>query len=144
MILSKRDEFADAQAITDTALSTSYMDLGASPTLQDVANGKPLFLVIQVDTAFTRAAGALDMTWTLESDSAAALNVSATVHATSGAIAKASLVAGYKKILALPPGRNYERYLRVRATASAAFDAGAYSAFLTSEPQNWAAYPAGA
>lgn len=144
MIVSKRDEFADSQAVTDTALSTSYIDLGASPTLQDIGNGKPLFLVIQVDTAFTRAAGDLTITWTLESDSAAALNVSATVHATTAAIAKASLVAGYKTVLALPPGRVYERYLRVRETASAAFDAGAYSAFLTSEPQNWVAYPAGA
>jgi len=142
MIIDARTELANAQAHTDTALS-SIIDLGASPTLKDISNGKPLYVVIEVDTAYTRAAGALTITWTLESDSTENLATSATVHGSTGAIAKASLVAGYKTIIAIPPGRTVERYLGLRATASAAFDAGAFSAFVTSEPQAWTAYPAG-
>ncbi|HAT11074.1 MAG TPA: hypothetical protein DCS97_10890 [Planctomycetes bacterium] len=144
MIVNKREEFADSQAVTATAIgSTGVIDLGASPTLQDVANGKPLFVVFQVDTAAT-AAGAATVTLSVESDSTANLATSATVHATTEAIGKATLVAGYKRILALPPGRNYERYLGVRFTvATGPLTAGAFSAFLTSEPQNWVAYPAG-
>jgi hypothetical protein len=144
MIVNKREEFADSQAVTATAIgSTGVIDLGASPTLQDVANGKPLFVVFQVDTAAT-AAGAATVTLSVESDSTANLATSATVHATTEAIGKATLVAGYKRILALPPGRSYERYLGVRFTvATGPLTAGAFSAFLTSEPQNWVAYPAG-
>jgi len=144
MIVNKREEFADSQAVTATAIgSTGVIDLGASPTLQDVANGKPLFVVFQVDTAAT-ATGAATVTLSVESDSTANLATSATVHATTEAIGKATLVAGYKRILALPPGRNYERYLGVRFTvATGPLTAGAFSAFLTSEPQNWVAYPAG-
>jgi len=144
MIVNKREEFADSQVVTATAIgSGGVIDLGASPTLQDPANGKPLFIVFQVDEAAT-AAGAATVVLSVESDSTANLATSATVHATTEAIGKATLVAGYKRILALPPGRAYERYLGVRFTvATGPLTAGKFSAFLTSEPQNWVAYPAG-
>lgn len=145
MIVNKKEEFSDSQAVTATAIgSTDVIDLGASPTLQDPANGKPLFIVFQVDTAAT-AAGAATVTLEVLSDSTTNLATSPTIHATTEAIGKATLVAGYKRILALPPGRAYERYLGVRYTvATGPLTAGAFSAFLTAEPQNWVSYPAGA
>lgn len=144
MIIDKKNEFSDSQAVTVTAIGAVVVDLGSSPTLQDIANGKQLFVVIQCDEAAT-AAGAATVTFSVESDSAAALNVSATVHAQSAAIGKATLVAGYKLVLALPIGRTYERYLGVRYTvATGPLTAGKFSAFVTAEPQAWVSYPAGA
>lgn len=144
MIIDKKTEFSDGQAVTVTAIGTVVADLGASPTLQDIANGEQLYAVIQVDEAVT-AAGAATVQFSVESDSAAALNASATVHAQSAAIGKATLVAGYKLVLALPPGRTYERYLGVRYTVGTGpLTAGKFSAFLTTKPQAWVSYPAGA
>lgn len=145
MIVNKKEEFADSQAVTATAIgSGQVIDLGASPVLQDIAMGKQLYVVFQVDTAAT-AAGAATVACSIESDSTANLATSPTVHATTEAIGKATLVAGYKRILALPPGRVYERYLGVRFTVGTGpLTAGAFSAFLTADPQSWTAYPAGA
>ena len=144
MILDTQLEFSDAQSITATALSTNVIDLRASPTLKDIANGKQLYAVLQVDTAAT-AAGAATVTFSLESDSTADLATSATVHATTAAIGKATLVAGYQVVIPLPPGVTYERYLGARYTvATGPLTAGAFSFFITDAPQNWNAVPAGA
>ena len=144
MILDKRAEFSDSQAVTSTAISTNVMDLRSSPTLKDVAGGKQLYAVIQVDTAAT-AAGAATVTFSVESDSTADLATSATTHAVTAAIGKATLVAGYQLVIPLPPGVTYERYLGVRYTvATGPLTAGAFSAFITAAPQNWNAVPAGA
>jgi len=141
MFLDYENEFSDSQAVTATAISTNVLDLGSTPTLRDIGQGIPLFLVIQVDTAAT-AAGAATVTFSLESDSTADLATSATVHWTSSAIGKATLVAGYMVIaMALPMG-DYERYLGVRYTvATGPLTAGAFSAFLTNDVQKWTAYP---
>jgi hypothetical protein len=144
MIVNKREEFADSQAVTVTAIgSGGVIDLGASPTLQDANSGKQLFVVFQSDVLPT-AAGAATVTVSVESDSTANLATAPFVLATTEAIGKATLVAGYKRIIALPQGRAYKRYLGVRFTvATGPLTAGNFSAFLTSEPQNWVAYPSG-
>lgn len=141
MFIDKQNEFADSQAVTVTAISTNVIDLGATPTTRNPAPGEPIWLVIQVDTAAT-AAGAATVTFSLESDSTADLATSATVHWTSAAIGKATLVAGYLvAAIALPHG-DYERYLGVRYTvATGPLTAGAFSAFLTADVQKWASYP---
>ena len=136
-IMSKQDEFSDAQTVTATAISTSVIDLtlGQSGlTTIDIGNGEPIYLVIQVDTAVTQT-GSGTVTFSLESDSTANLATSATVHWTSGAIAKATLVAEYIVVrMALPLG-NYERYLGVRYTVSETLLTGAFSAWLCKDMQ---------
>jgi hypothetical protein len=138
MYIDKRHEFADATEKLDTGI-TDVIDLGSTNTTRDIASGKPLFLVIQVDTAVTRAAGACTVTFSLESDSTANLATSATIHAATSAIAKATLVAGYQTVLALPPGE-YERYLGVRLTFSAAADTGKFNIFITDNVDTNRAY----
>jgi hypothetical protein len=141
MILDKRSEFSDSQAVTASAIS-SVVDLGATPTLRDIAGGRPLHLIIQVDVAAVAAGGASNVTFSLESDSTADLATSATVHAQSAAIPKATLVAGYQIRLPLPVGANYERYLGVRYTVDTNdLTAGNFSAFITDAPQANNAYP---
>jgi hypothetical protein len=138
MIIDKLTEFSDTNLITATAISTNVYDLGASPTTRDIALGQTLWLVIQVDGVVT-AAGAATVTFSIESDSTADLATSPTVHWTSAAIAKATLIAGYTvAVIALPSGQ-YERYLGVRYTVATGPLTGvsSFSAFLTRMPQVW-------
>lgn len=140
--LDKQAEFADAAAVTTTAVLTNVMDLGDDVALRNIGGPGAAFLVITCDTAAT-AVGAATVTFSLESDSDAALSTSPTVHYSTAAIGKATLTAGYTAaIVALPYG-DYERYLGVRATvATGPLTAGAFSAFITRDPQYWRAMTA--
>lgn len=142
MILDKQAEFADAQAVTTTAVLTNVIDLGDDVTLRNLGGPDAAFLVISVDTAVT-AAGAATVTFTLESDSDAALSTSPTVHYSTAAIGKATLVAGNTPVVVQLPYGDYERYLGVRATVGTGpLTAGAFSAFITRSPQLWRAMTA--
>lgn len=146
MILDELLEISDASALatgTGRALEGDVIDLGATP--QDFGTGTPLYLVIQVTTAVT-SAGAATVTFELVSDAAAAIATdgSASLHATTEAIGKASLVAGYTRIIPIPPGEGteYERYLGlITNVGTAALTAGAINAFITATPYRWKSYP---
>ena len=143
MILDERTEFADAAAIalnTTNAIApnTDVIDLGATPTLRDLGNGEPIYLVIQVDTVF---GGAGNVTFDLVSDSAADLATSKTTHWSSGAIAYTAWVAGYTKVVALPTEATYERYLGLWETTSGNLTSGKINAFLTRDVAKYTNYP---
>lgn len=141
-IMDKHNEFADAAAVTSTAVLTNVIDLGDDSTLRNLGGPGSPYLVIQTDTSAT-AAGAATVTFSLESDSTADLATSATVHYTTAAIAKTTLVAGYVAAVVQLPFGDYERYLGVRATVGTGpLTAGAFSAFLTRDPQYWKAMTA--
>lgn len=147
MILDEYNEFADATsmstAATGRALVGDVIDLGSAPTLKDIGNGEPLYLVLQVDTSFT-SGGAATVSFELASDAAAAIATdgSASVHFATAAIPVATLVAGYvAAIVALPMG-SYERYLGIlQNVGTAALTAGKLNAFLTADPSKWTALP---
>lgn len=142
MILDERNEFADAAAIAlnignAIAPNTDVIDLGG--TTQDIGNGEPLYLVLQVDTAFVGATATIQ--FQLASDSTADLATSRTNHIDTGAIPVATWVAGYQIVIPLPFG-NYERYLGLWMTvATANVTAGKLNAFLTRNPAKWVALP---
>lgn len=143
MILDERSEFADATALstaaTGRALVGDVMDLGA--TSSDIGNGSQIFLVIQVDTAVT-SAGAATVSFEIASDAQATIAVdgSATVHAVTAAIPKASLVAGYLVAAVSLPIGTYERYLGIiQNVGTAALTAGKINAFLTDDVAKWVA-----
>ena len=106
MIMDERLEFADATALdtsgTDTDLIGDVIDLGS--TTSDIGNGQPIYLVIQVDTTVT-SAGAATVAFKLASDAQAAIATdgSATIHYSSDAVAKATLVAGYTVVVVALP-----------------------------------------
>jgi hypothetical protein len=143
MILDERLELSDAGTLataTGTALHGDVIDFGGD----QIGDGEPMYLVIQVTTAVT-SAGAATVKFELASDAAAAIATdgSATVHAATEAIGKASLVAGYTRVIPLPPaaGNSYERYVGVLTTVgTAALTAGAVNAFLTKDVARWQAY----
>lgn len=143
MILDELLEFCDATSAilnVGNAIIGDVVDLGAAPTLKGIGNGEPLYLVIQVDTTFVGATSTT--TFELSSDSTADLATSRTVHVSTGAIAVATLVAGYTLAIALPIGATYERYLGLWETvATANVTAGKINAFLTHDVARWVALP---
>jgi hypothetical protein len=118
---------SNAQAIgadTNALASTSYKDFGAATHKAIDA----MWLVVNVETAVTRSAGAATVTFKVETDDNSSFS-SATTLLDTGALAKATLVDGYNVIKMRVPA-NCEQYLRVTYTASAALDTGKIDALL--------------
>lgn len=127
---------SDDQAVTATALSTNVIDhIWQIDTIHNQGTALPRFvlegqikILLMVTTTVT-ASGAATVTITLESDGAATFDDTPTVHWSSGAIGKATLVAGYKLPIDFLPQGDYERYLGLRYTvATGPLTAGAFHA----------------
>ena len=151
MILSKLEEFSDAQGpITATAIS-AVVDLGATPTLRDLGVGTDVWFVVQVDVTGT---GAGTCTIALVSSAAAGLQTTPVTHFATPAIVGTNLVAGLEVarvklpvsgfLAAVPTASpNYKRYLGVQYTIASTVGALKLSAFLTLGVQANASYPSG-
>jgi hypothetical protein len=166
MILSKQEEFSDAQAVTVTAIGTNVKDtkLVAFPFMvseydlvaatnsaaqtdstRDLGAGQPMWVVVQVDTAAT-AGGAATVTVTFESSAAAAMTTP-TVHFTSPAFSIAQMTPSgtvSNTLLAfMAPLGSYLQFLGIRYTvATGPLTAGNFSAFMTRDVQSYRSYPA--
>lgn len=79
-----------AQAVTASAVSTDKVDLSQN---REIGEGEDLYMNFSVDTAFT-AAGAATLECQVVVADDAALTTNVTVIGTTGAIPKASLIAG--------------------------------------------------
>lgn len=139
MILDAQNEFSDSQAVTSTAISTNVIDLDSASIPKNIGGSSPLYLVIQTALTCTDTSSDATVAFTLESDSAAALNSSPTVHFSTGALAFAAYATAGTRVAVTPlPFGDYKRYLGVRYTvASGPLTAGAFDAFLTRDPQFW-------
>lgn len=130
-IIDKFNEFSDAQAFT-TGDNTSTYSFDTKSA--DIGTGEDLYLVVQVDEAVTSNGSATVEVKYVES--AGADLSSPTVLATSGAIAKATLVAGYQ-VMKIKIPANTKRYVGVIYTvATADLTAGKFSAFLAKDLQS--------
>ena len=107
--------------------------------LSGKSGSEPLYLVIQTAVTCTDTSSDATVAFTLESDSATALNSSPTVHFSTGALAFAAYATAGTRVAVTPlPFGDYKRYLGVRYTvASGPLTAGAFDAFLTRDPQFW-------
>ncbi len=143
MFVDKFLMMADAAAIAlnagnAIAPNTDVIDLGASPTLRDLGAGEPIYLVLNVDTAFVGSGATVQ--FQLATDSVAALTTSKTVHIDTTAISigtnnAAFAIDGYTLVYPLPLGVTYERYMGLWMTvASANVTAGKLNAYLTTHP----------
>lgn len=137
MILDNENLLSDDQAVTVTAASTNYIDLGALGTpvkgntlVKDIGKGNLLPLLIQATETFT-AAGAATLTIDLEVDDNTGFSSATTVWS-SGAIAVADLSAGWKANLNYVPQGTNERYARLNYTvATGPMTAGKLTAGIT-------------
>ncbi|HEY0836499.1 MAG TPA: hypothetical protein VGE72_21500 [Azospirillum sp.] len=138
MIIDKRLELSDAQAVTADARSTNVIDLG---TVRQIGAGTPLWLVFSVDVAADATTGDETYTFQLHTDDNASFSSATTLE--SRTIAAATLVAGYQFSMAIP-NTGMERYL------SAYYDVGGTTPTITvscwltdQEPRSWRAYADG-
>lgn len=145
MIRDNRTTFGDALAATTGSTSATVIgdgvDLGS--TGRNIGAGvPPLFFVVRVDTAVTGTSSTYNVEL-ITSDSSTFASGNVTVLQT-GAIAEATLVAGYFMIKAPLPSMAYKRYLGIRNTAGvAALTAGKIDAFLVEDVNALDLYPDG-
>lgn len=142
MILDAQNKFSDPQTVTtgtDTGLVSEHtIDLGAA---RDIGNGRPVYVVVVVTTAFTSAGSNEPLYVDLITDGDAALG-SPTVLQRLGTIPAAS-AAGTKMVGVIAPGYTYEQYIGLKYTTGGdgtALTAGAVEAFLTLNPDLATAY----
>ena len=137
MILSQQQIMSDKQEVTASALSTNVIDLkkagvpyGAVGLESDMGKGEPVGLLISVNKDVL-AAGSATVDIALEVSDNEDMSSSTVVYST-GAVAKADLVKGYKiPFRTLPVGVN-KQYLAVRYTvATGPLTAGEFTAALT-------------
>jgi hypothetical protein len=146
MIIDSLSEFCDNEAVggsTGRRLVGDVVPLGSA--VPNLGIGAQMYLVIRVSAAFT-SAGSATVDFEFSSDAAAAIATdgSATVHASTGAIALTDLdaIGDTIAILPLPARATYEDYLGIVANVgTAALTAGSVDAFITPTPDNWKAYP---
>lgn len=139
MIIDAQNEFSDSQAVTSTAISTNVIDLDSASVPKNIGGSEAMYLVVQTAVTCTDTSSDATLAVTLESDSAAALNSSPTVHFSTGTLAFAAFATAGTRLAVMPlPFGNYKRYLGVRYTvASGPLTAGAFDAFLTRDAQYW-------
>lgn len=122
MLLDNQTIFSDNQAVTTTAVSTNVVHTAAGH-FKEIATGTPIPLLIQVVTDF---AGATSVTAEVQTATDAAFTTPVTL-ATSGAIAVASLKAGYRfPIVTMPKGNL--GYTRIKYTVDGTATAGKITA----------------
>lgn len=145
MILDNNLVFADAVATgnTGTRILGDVVDLDVA---RDIGAGKPLYVIVTIDTAITAGAGGT-IQFKVTSADDAALTTNAEDHLVSVNYDAASGVAAGTIVLsaALPAeGMTYGRYIGVRETvATANTTAGKVNAFLALDGKAYKAYPQG-
>lgn len=153
MWMDERMEFCDATAVqtggTTDDLIGDVVDLGT--TDRDIGQGHPLYLVIQVSTAFTSAGSTATVQFILASDDVAAITADGneTRHYISDAFVVTNLDLGFELVVPLPMGStageaqsHYERFLGIVTNVGGeAVTAGAINAFMTPDPHGYRAYP---
>ena len=138
MIQDAQLQVSNAQAVTASAASTDYLDLGPltspagfSNANRDLGAGEDVTLKIQVTEGVT-AAGAATVTFAIDTDDNTGFSTPTTIYQ-SVAIPKASLGINTIPIDIIIPRANVERYLRVVYTvATGPLTAGKFSAWFGS------------
>lgn len=135
MLVDRNNMVSRNQALTATAVSTDVVDMKVSAD-QFGAGAPQLFLMFVVGTTYA-SAGASTLVINIVDDDNTSLS-SPTVLASSPSIPKASLVAGAKFAIPVPPllaaPSNRQRYLGASFTVGTAnFTAGDHDAWFTDQ-----------
>lgn len=138
MYIDRQNLFGQDQAVTASAASTDYIDLGSA---RDVGNGEPLEVLVLVTESAT-AAGAATVQVAVQTDDNSSFS-SATNLVLSDAIPKASLTAG-TEVLRVKVPHGTERYLRLYFTVGTGpLTAGKFTSGLVPLRQANIAYASG-
>lgn len=133
MLLDKELMFSSAQVVTTAAAtaSTNYLDM---TTAGDPGVGEEMWAVGLVREAVTASGGAANVTFAIQVDDNDSFSTPTTIF-TTGAIAKATLVLGYRfmcvRLPPIPAGAK-ERYMRALITPDTNdLTTGKFDIFLT-------------
>lgn len=130
MIIDNQLQLSSAQAVTASAASSNYLDLGSA---RAPGVGGELRIAVTVTAAAT-AAGAATVQFQLQSDSDPAFGTVKTEIETD-AIPKATLAAGYQFFIPIPVGLK-NRYVRLNYNVGTGpLTAGAFSAAIVQGEQ---------
>lgn len=145
-IIDSRLLFGESESLIGSTGTNNIGDVINLSAARDIGKGNPLYLCVQIQTAVDSSGNGATVAFQLVSDGTGtiATNGTQTVHVSSGAIAEATLVAGYRFVIALPrEGNAYEQYLALQAVVGVeAVTAGAVDAFITMDPPGgWEALP---
>lgn len=139
MIHDLQNQFSSAQAITASAASTNYIDLGLN---RNVGVGEALYVGFVVTTAFTDSGSDSTVTVSLETDDNTSFSSPATAQ-TVGTFAALS-AAGSRLVVRLQVDKIVERYLQARyAVTNGNLTTGAITSFLTHDIDAFNAYANG-
>lgn len=142
MILDRQLIVSNAQAVTATAVSTDSIDTQLASPIRDIGTGEEMRMVITCGLA-ALAAGAATVTFELVQADDAALTTNVEVLSATGAIPKATIVAGYTAMDTVVP-RNTRRYIGVRYTVGTGpLTQGTFTAGLVHDTDRRTNYPSG-
>lgn len=132
-----------ATAATGSNISTNVLDTGplATGAVRNLGAGEQLILNILCTTTATSTDSAT-VDFRFVTDSAAGITTPVTL-ASTGAIAKATLVSGYKTTIHIPNNTGYSRYVGVNAQVGVTIlTAGTFKYWISKAAQDNYAPPA--
>ena len=134
MIIDKALQFSADQALTATASSTDYLDLGAD---RDIGVGNPKYIVVTSKAAPGGTSPTIAIS--IETDDNSSFS-SATTLLTHATIAGAAFASGTRAVIPVP--FTNERYMRLKYTLGGSSPTFTVDADITSEhPPVHQAYP---
>ncbi len=136
MILDYNLLFSDAQALTVSAASTNYVDLGAD---RDLGTGADIYVGLCVDVALTDSSSNSTVSVYLQTDDNSSFS-----SATNGQLLftiAATAAAGTTYYACISPGAADERYMRLYYSMNNGdLSTGSVTAFIVSDIQKYKAY----
>lgn len=144
MFMDADNLFSDAQAVTATAASTNYIDLGplyTGNTGRNIGASSELYVSITVDVAMTDAGSDSTITVSLETDDNTSFSSIATVATL--VVIPALTAAGTKFFVKMPNATTvpYERYIQIKyTTTNGNLTTGSFTTALVKNVDNWTSY----
>lgn len=146
MLIDSNLEMCDA---TSAALNTSdgitkvgdHIDIhpltGDNATI-DLSGGEPIYLVIEVTTAFVGSGASYKIELTTSTETALTGGTTENIWTTGSLGLSSGAWAAGERWIATLPRADYQRYLGIRGTATGAnVTTGAINAFITKDVENW-------
>ena len=146
MLIDSNLEMCDA---TSAALTTAagitkvgdHIDIhpltGDNATI-DLSGGEPIYLVIEVTTAFVGSGASYKIELTTSTETALTGGTTENIWTTGSLGLSSGAWAAGERWIATLPRADYYRYLGIRGTATGAnVTAGAINAFITKDVENW-------